>query len=244
MVPRDQNRGRSGVSLDMDLASKIQFLKKVRSFEHLDDEALKVVADYATPVQFKKGDYIFQEEDKPKYFHVVIKGRVKLFKISSLGKELIAYISVPFEPLCGVVLFIEKPHYLSAQALSDVMLLQMKKEKYLSFVYNNPSMASEIIGILGRVISSSFNRMIDIVGETAEQRIHNVLFMLFNKYGNKLPLTCESIANLSGTTTETAIRVISKLKHSNVLDTKRRRGEINIIDHEALRALSRGPFFI
>lgn len=230
--------------MNMDIDSKIQFIKKVISFEHLDDEALKEVASYATPVQYKKGDYIFQEEEEPKYFHTVIEGFVKLFKTSSLGKQLIAYISVPFEPLCGVVLFIEKPHYLSAQALSDVTLLQIKKEKYLSFVFNNPGVALEIIGILGRVISSSFNRMIDIVGETAEQRIQNVLFMLFNKYGNKLPLTCESIANLSGTTTETAIRIMSKLKNSNILDTKRSRGEIHIIDHEALEGLSRGPFFI
>ena len=103
------------------------------SFEHLDDEALKEVAGYATPVQFKKGDLIFQEEEEPKYFHAVMNGRVKLFKTSSLGKQLIAYISVPFEPLCGVVLFLEKRHYLSAQALCDVTLLQMGKEKYLSF---------------------------------------------------------------------------------------------------------------
>jgi len=240
----DQVRGRSGESMDMDLASIIQFFKKVRSFEHLDDEALKEIAGYATPVQYKKGDYIFQEEEEPKYFHIVMNGRVKLFKTSSLGKQLIAYISIPFEPLCGVVLFIEKRHFLSAQALSDVTILQIIKEKYLSFVYNNPIMASKIIGILGRLLSSSFDRMIDIVGETAEQRVHNVLYMLYNKYGEMLPFTCECIADFSGTTTETVIRIISKLKNANILDAKRSRGEIHVVDHAALRELSRGPFFI
>jgi len=44
-----------------------------------------------------------------------------------------------------------------------------------------------------------------------EQRIASLLLMLASKLGTELPFTRQEIAEMAGTTTETAIRVLSRL---------------------------------
>ena len=57
-----------------------------------------------------------------------------------------------------------------------------------------------------------YNRIVDIIGEEVELRVVHSLFMLANKFGPNLQLKREELANYAGTTTETAIRILSKLR--------------------------------
>ncbi|TET13231.1 MAG: helix-turn-helix domain-containing protein, partial [Dehalococcoidia bacterium] len=60
-----------------------------------------------------------------------------------------------------------------------------------------------------------------------------------SKLGSTLPFTGQEIADMAGTTTETAIRVMSRLKDSGVIRSSR--GRIIILDETKLRLLSEGP---
>jgi CRP/FNR family transcriptional regulator, nitrogen oxide reductase regulator len=226
----------------MDLNDRIQVFRKSASFADFSDDVLKEIAELAVAARFKKGEFVFREEDASAFFDIVRSGRVKLFKQSPSGKHFIAYVACENEPLCGVVLFMGTPHFLSAQATDEVTILRVKREDYLSFVKRHPSTTLKIIGILGRMVASNYDRMIDVVGERVEQRVFNVLFMLSNKFGNTLSFTCEEVADLSGTTTETVIRIMARLKALRILQTSR--GKIRILNLAELRNQSRGPFHI
>jgi len=63
--------------------------------------------------------------------------------------------------------------------------------------------------------------------------------MLSSKLGSTLPFTREEIADMAGTTTETAIRLMSRLKDGGVIRSGR--GKIIILDEARLRLLSEGP---
>jgi len=65
------------------------------------------------------------------------------------------------------------------------------------------------------------------------------LLMLSAKLGPTLPFTRQEIANMAGTTTETAIRVTSQLKERRIIRSVR--GKIIILDETKLRLLSEGP---
>jgi CRP-like cAMP-binding protein len=60
--------------------------------------------------------------------------------------------------------------------------------------------------------------------------------MLFIKFGTTLSLTREELAELAGTTTETAIRVLSKLKAAGIISSTR--GRIVILNQAKLQALA------
>jgi len=63
--------------------------------------------------------------------------------------------------------------------------------------------------------------------------------MLSAKLGPTLPFTRQEIADVAGTTTETAIRVMSRLKAAGIIRSAR--GKTIILDEARLRLLSEGP---
>ncbi len=100
-------------------------------------------------------------------------------------------------------------------------------------------MALRIISVLGARLREAQNRLRDLAGERVERRIARTLFMLSSKLGPTLPFTRQEIADMAGTTTETAIRVMSQLKERGVIRSGR--GRTIIIDEAKLRLLSEGP---
>ena len=219
------------------LNHKIEVFRKSSRFAHLDERELRKIAALATTLRFKKQELIFREEDPPKFFYIVQHGRVKLFRRSWSGKNFIVLVAAPSNSLDSYVLFEGKAHDLSAQAMDDVTVLCVKREDYINFVKEHPSIAIKSVDMLAKVVNSAYERIIDLVGERVEQRVHNILIMLYSKFGTTLLFTCEEIADLSGTTTETAIRVLSKLRKSGIIRSYR--GKITVLDPTKLHSISR-----
>lgn len=225
-----------------DLDSKIAVFKQSPSLSHLAENELREIADLARLRHFSKGEFIFLEGDPSDFCYVVQGGRVKLFKESFSGKIFTLMVADRGDTLHAFVLFEEKPRWLSAQAMDKVTLLCIKREEFLSFVTNRLSILMKIIGILGEQAHSAHERLIDMVGERAEQRLLNVLNMLCSKFGTTLSFNSEELADLAGTTTETTIRVMSQLKKSGLISSSR--GEILILDEARLHRSSDGPYLI
>jgi len=225
-----------------DLDSKIAVFKQSPSLSHLSNDELKEIAALAKSWHFVKGEFIFLEGDPPDYFYVVQEGRVKLFKASFSGKIFTAIVAHRADTLHAVVLFGGEPRWVSAQAIDEVSVLCVKRGDFLSFVAEHPSVLIKIIGILGEQVHSAHERLIDMVGERAAQRLLNVLNMLSSKFGTTLSFTSEELADLAGTTTETTIRVMSQLKKSGLVSSSR--GKICILDEASLDRLSYGPYLI
>ena len=93
------------------------------------------------------------------------------------------------------------------------------------------------ITVMEQVVRSTCDRLIDLVGERVEQRIYNMLYMLYGKFGNELRFTSEEIAELSGTTAETTIRIFAGLKNLHIISCGRR--NIHILNSSELRSICR-----
>ncbi|MFC2003888.1 Crp/Fnr family transcriptional regulator, partial [Chloroflexota bacterium] len=83
------------------------------------------------------------------------------------------------------------------------------------------------------------SRLKDLAGERVEQRLAQTLLMLSSRLGLTLPFTRQEIADMAGTTTETAIRILSRLKERKIIRSVR--GKIIILDEAKLKLLSEGP---
>lgn len=187
---------------------------------------------------FKAGEFIFWEGDTPNLFYVVAEGRIKVLKHSSSGKEFIIAFFDPGEMFGEVAVFEGRAYPASAQAVTDARVLGINKEDFLSFLGTHPQVAIGIIGILSGRLRDAQGRLKDFAGERVEQRIARILLMLSLKLGPRLPFTRQEIADMAGTTTETAIRVMSRLKDGGVIRSTR--GRIIIDDETRLKSLSEG----
>ncbi len=223
----------------MQPSSKAQILKRSPIFASLNDDELSELANLATERNFMSKEFIFWDGDTADWFYVVAEGKVKVLKHSSSGREFIIAFLDPGEMFGEVAVFENKPYPASAQAVAETKVIGIKREEFLSFLTNRPQVALRIINVLGERLRDAQNRLRDFAGERVEQRLASVLLMLSAKLGLTLPFTRQEIADMVGTTTETAIRVMSHLKDRGIIRSVR--GKVIILDEKKLRLLSEGP---
>jgi CRP/FNR family transcriptional regulator len=218
---------------------KSQILKKSLIFSSLNEEELSGLADLAVESSFQPDEFIFWEDDEPDYFYVIARGRIKVVKHSSSGKEFIIAFFGPGEMFGEVAVFEGKPYPASAQAISASKVLGIKRQNFLDFLATRPQVALRIINILGGRLRDAQGRLKDLAGERVEQRLARILLMLASRMGNTLPFTRQELADMAGMTTETAIRLTSQLRERGIIRSFR--GQLIILDDVKLRALADGP---
>jgi len=219
------------------LKSLFEAIKETRLFSQLNNEQIRELATLTSVHYVEKGAYFVREGQILQHLFLVHKGRMKLFRHSISGKTVTVGVIRDGEPLILSTLFIQKPCWVTAQAITDSIVLSIEKEKIIPFIEKNPDIALLIIGILSGQVARAYERLRDMVAETAEYRIYRTLRMLLERFGPALSFTAKEIADLSGTTTETTLRVFSRIKKQNIIQTSR--GKIIILNPVKLSSLSK-----
>ncbi len=222
----------------MEQPLKIRALKQAPVFSGLDTRELAALATIAFEKRLPSGDFAFREEDPPQSFYVIADGRIKVSKTSPSGKEFIVTFFGPGEVFGEVAVFANKPYPASAQAAVETSVIGIRRDDLLRFLSHSPEVSLKIINMLGERLRDAMGRLRDLAGEKVEQRIAGILLMLQDKLGPELPFTRQEIADMAGTTVETAIRIMSRLTEDGVI--KSTRGKIKVIDRDRLRQLSDG----
>ena len=218
---------------------KAQVLRGSLIFSGLNEGELAELTGLAISRSFRPGEFVLWEGDSPDWFYMVAEGRVKVLKHSSLGKEFIIAFFGPGEMFGEVAVFENKPYPASVQVVAETKVLGIRRQDFLSFLAHRPEVALRIINVLGGRLRDAQGRLRDIAGERVEQRLARTLLMLSSKLGPTVPFTRQEITDMAGTTTETAIRVMSRLKDGGIIRSLR--GKTIIIDETKLRLLSEGP---
>jgi len=219
--------------------SRAEILRRSLIFSSLREGELAELSEIAIERGFKPGEFVFWDGDASDWFYMVAEGAVKVFKHSSSGKEFLIAFFGPGEMFGEVAVFENKPYPASAQAVAETKILGIRREDFLSFLAHRPEVTMRIISVLGGRLRDAQGRLRDLAGERVEQRLARTLLMLYSKLGPDLPFTRQEIADMAGTTTETAIRVMSRLKDGGIIRSVR--GKTIILDETKLRLLSEGP---
>ncbi len=218
---------------------RAQTLKQSLIFSGLEDEEITELARLCTEKRLAAGEFAFWEDDPPDWFYLLAEGKIKVVKHSSTGKDFIIAFFEPGEIFGEVAVFENRSYPASAQAVVDSIALGIRREDFLKFLSWRPEVALRIINVLGGRLRMASSRLRDLAGERVEQRLARTLLMLSSKLGPFLPFTRQDIADMAGTTTETAIRFLSNLNARKI--TRSARGKIMILDELKLKLLSEGP---
>ena len=226
----------------MNVTEMVELLKQTLLFSALSDEDLMKLAALAAERHFSLGDNILWEGDHPDWFYIVAEGKVKVAKYASSGKELIVAVFTPGYTFGEVAVFDGIPYPASAIAMSATTVLGIRRDDLLGFLAQNPIVALKIINLLGARLRDAHDRMRDMAGERVDQRIAGMLLMLSSRFGPTIPFTRQEIADMTGITTETVIRLTTRLRDQGIISTSR--GEIIILDEDKLRLLGEGSLTV
>ena len=224
---------------------KEEILKKINIFQGLKDNEIKEVAKYFHIKKYKKNEYIFFEGDEDPGIYIVLDGIIKLTKETADGKTVILRLVTPGEVFGWLVVGDSKPESTyTAQALVDSTVMYISNQDFLRLLVNYPAIAVRITCDASKRVLEAYDRLKSLAAEKVEGRIANLLLELAKKIGKEengkliieAPITRQDIAEMTGTTVETAIRIISKWKKEGKLNTKR--GRIEILDPEFFEMLT------
>ena len=113
---------------------------------------------------------------------------------------------------------------------------------FRSMVFKNPVLITNIISILGHALDSANSRMIDMLEKRVDQRLLRVLYTLNKKFGTVLSFTSFELAELAGTTGESTLRAMARLRKMGIVETGR--GVVRIIEPDKLQDLGSDTFWL
>jgi CRP-like cAMP-binding protein len=211
------------------------FLNDVKGYEELNKLAINKKV-----LKYKKKDLIYSENSYPSGLYLVQSGKIKTFKTNADGKELITGLYKNGEYFGFTDLLEESAHHESAAVLENAELVLISKEDFYSLVYKNSIVAKKFIKMLANEIADKEKQLLQIAYNSVRKRVSNSLVKLYNRYNDndnkdenfKMAISREDVANLAGTSTETAIRTLSDLKEEKIIEIKG--STITIIDMDKL----------
>ena len=128
--------------------AKNRIVSRIPGFDGLSPVDLGKISKMAIFRSFKKGEAIFEEGQEATGFYVVVKGRVKIFKISPEGKEAILHICKPGDHFGQVAVYSGKRFPASAETLATSEILFLPREKFLQLLTSEPSLALDMLSVL------------------------------------------------------------------------------------------------
>ncbi|PPD58960.1 Crp/Fnr family transcriptional regulator [Dehalogenimonas etheniformans] len=223
----------------MDYQAASLALKRSFLFSSISDEDMSDLLANAEEKSYTTGEYFFWEGGAPDSFFLLISGRVKVIKHGSQGRETVVAFFRPGEIFGEVAVLEDKPYPASAIALEDSMALSIDRQVFHEFIRRHPGVALAMVGLLSARLREAQSRLHDLAGERVEQRLSRTLDRLASKLGPELPFTRQDLADMSGTTLETAVRFLSRLKQDGIISSGR--GLVVIQDRLRLKRLTEDP---
>jgi len=219
------------------------FLANVPLFKELADEELDRIALSTQEVRAERAEVLFNRGDSALGFHIIVFGQVKLAFSSLRGDEKVVDLIGPGQSFGEAVMFMERPHVVTAQALCDSLLLYIPREIVFQELERDPRFVRRMIaGLSGRL----HRLMSDVESDSLHsgtQRVIGFLLCGVNETARprgalevNLPATKGVIASRLSVTQEHFSRILHDLTVRGLIEVHGR--AIRIPNVDRLRAWS------
>lgn len=180
---------------------------------HIDKNIL--IAYGGVAKRFSKGDFIFEENDNPRFFHQIIEGKVCVYSSNAEGKELIHGVYSNDEGFGEAAVLSELPYPSTAEAKTDGVIIKITKDKLLNIFKDYPELPNQLLFDFAQFIYEKEKMMQVWVSHTPEDKIMRFIEQKFEITPEKetlIPYTRQAIANFTGLRVETVIRTLNRMK--------------------------------
>lgn len=188
-----------------------------------DREAIQPLCRIA---DFDRGEVIFREGDPAERIWFVVDGQVKIVKAAG-ERDIIIEILGRGEPVGTVAVYENRPFPATAVAIEPSRLLGLPEREFFQLLASRPELTRRLLAGLTLRLMAVNKRIAQMTG-TVESRTSRLFLTLADRLGEpegegvKIPLALsrQEIADLVGTTLETAIRLMSRWQKEGVVLTQ------------------------
>jgi len=219
-------------------------LRRMTIFRRLSGEDRQRLAAAAATRSYDKGALLFSEGDPSEVLYTVVSGRVKVFKTTPRGTDVILELFGPGDPVGAVAVYESRPYPATAVALEPTRCLAIPRQAFFALLEAHPTMVRGLLTGLTHRLMELTNRLAELSGGRVEARLARFFLKLATDMGQPQPegtfiplaLSRQEIADMIGTTIETSIRIMSRWGKDNLVRTEK--DGFVVVDRGALEALA------
>lgn len=222
-------------------------------FESLSEDELRRVADLAVPRRYDDGEIIFREGDRSDTCFIVRTGRVRITRTHAGGRRLTLAELSPGEMFGELSMFDGEGRSATVEALEDTTTLALLERDVKRVLREHPDIAVKMLARLAsrlraaneKLARQSFQPVAGRVASTllaqVEARKAQAAAAVDAHHGGEglqpgevvIDATQSDIAQLAGSSRESASRFLADLERAGVVTTSR--GRVVVHDPAALR---------
>ncbi len=191
----------------------------------MQGDSLDELSDSKTCSIYRKGQVLFNEGGHPFGVYCVNKGKIKVSIVGDEGKEQIVRLAKDGDVLGYRSMLASERYNATATALEDSQVCFIPKDIFLSSLKKDSTLSVEVMKLLSTQLKAAEIKLTHLAQKPVRERLAETLLFLKETYGFEpgtdilsVQLSREEIANLVGTATETAIRLLSELNKENIIE--------------------------
>jgi len=211
--------------------------------DSLPDEEQRRVLAMARRRRFAKGEVLFHEGDPGDSLHLVVKGHLAARATTPLGDVATLRILQPGDHFGELAVLVPGPRNATVVALEPVETLTLHASNVTALRAEHVELEAVLVQTLALEVRRLATALLEALYLPVDKRLWRRLLDLAAMYGDgdgdgaTIPLTQEDIAQLAGTTRQTANRLMREAEGKNVIAMAR--GRVEVLDVDALRRLAR-----
>jgi len=215
-------------------------LGRVPVFEALRPEDLVRVADVAVPRSFRTGEVVFRENDDSDTCYVVRSGHARAVREHADGRQITLATFGPGDIFGELAMFDDERRSATVEAVDALDVLGIPGVDMRALLARHPEIALKLVIALGRRLRAANERLARQSFQTVQSRVAAVLAQLVDQAraegaGERdvlLTATQAELAQLAGSSRESASRFLAVLERAGVISQGR--GRLTVHDPEAL----------
>ena len=212
-------------------------------FSNLSPDELSLLAAHAVRKRYAQGELLFSEGDACRGLHIIVSGKLRIFKSSASGREQVLAVEGPGGSVAELPVFDGAPYPASVCAVEDSQILFISRNDFRSFCLAHPEVALKMLAVVG----ARLRRLVGIIEElsftTVRQRLASTLVRLAQTEGKRtehgieiqLPGTHQELAHQLGTVRELVSRNLMRLQAEGLVQVEAR--NITVLDLPGLTTI-------
>lgn len=205
----------------------------------LATEQLERVARHASRAKLDEGQLLFSQGDAADRFYLVLKGQVRLFRLSPEGAEKVIEIVAPGQTFAEALMFMKTPRYpVCAASLCPTELIGIDARDFARMLHESVDTCFMLLAALSMRLRGLIGEIDNLTLHTATSRVARYLLLKLPIAHRALDLDVRKgvIASRLSVKPETFSRVVKNLSDQSVIEVHG--SHVTILDQETLEEIA------
>ena len=212
------------------MEEKLWYLKRSELFEQLSPEEITRIESQSRMQTLPRKGLVYLPSDSSDAVFLLTKGRIKLYNLTSEGKETVLAFIEPGEIFGELSLLNPGQREEFAEAMSTSTIVMISGEVIRNLMESRPTLTIQLTRLMGLRRQRIERRLKSLLFRSNRERLVYLLLELAARYGEQnaegialsIRLSHQELSSVIGSTRETVTVLLGELQHERSLIIKRR----------------------